>query len=58
MTATYTPPDDGRSVLERRQDEIEAERLAAEWQDHWDAIRKGEEPDPRAEWFDGLDMED
>jgi hypothetical protein len=46
--ATQYYPYDGNCYLEQRQSDIEAEREAGEWQDHWDAIRKGECDDPDA----------
>jgi hypothetical protein len=37
--------DEGRSEEAEREEEI-----AADLQDRWDSIRKGEEPDPRADF--------
>lgn len=62
MSAQHTPwhwdePSERREDERAARGEVsEDERLAADWQDYWDAMRKGEEPDPRLTWFD--DMED
>lgn len=55
MSTTYTPPDDGLTPMERRAEQMKADLEAAQWQDHWDAIRKGEEPDPRDDWGDWME---